>query len=785
MRRAKQIAIILIFFIVLFIFLTAYVKNFANVIIGILLHSNNTEIGAVSVSASLKQNSILYYNNSHALAAYSLLSYNLTNATNASVSLNVYEKNPFQSIYLVNVSGFCVDRSSCFDENILRASLQSYLSQYNLIRNGSSFNYISLSDVGTVPPESTVIIPSGLIPASLLNGDSSSIFSLLGEGDTVIYVGLNFSRSIGPGGIVYVNSPSTMSKLSQSDLDTIPASNFYGAQSSGPQANINFSKPTFVFTFGGAYENVTYVNSGNGTMIAFSNYETSSWTSVIKMANDIAKAINARFWIQRLGNSTENLNLSSESSGDIGVFASTITISSKRNNVGMINNSYSLVTISANNSKSSSLLEFSSKNFFSPRGLLGIPSSIGESEVTPILVQVNNSNSSVNFHLEIYDRNMSDVGGIPIGFVASAFGIDKNYAFTFPSGYYLISLEDFQKNQYARALFYLANSTITPTLLDFHNGTFSFSVYSDNFSVTNTTSMVSINKAYATDEEVTDGVLIYTLPQGTIINYGNESFRFNMFNTNYTVWYNYEPNIPHIPTIYIEFAIAMIIVVLLNLVLKPPNRDEYYIDVPEFPPSNREKIVVHPGAVLGVFDKVNYYYHWKYMPLTVEEVKIGISNNIRVNNMPISITVQNADLLLFSLLENGEVENSLEYYAPKTWIDASGHDIEYLTIFRKLRDYCVQHAMLFTDLNASTSTDMIITKNAKQTSIYIYTSASAMKKMTLSNESRVVIVFLNEETIKAFLDKLYSSFGKEAEILKLGVEYNYVRLLDTDHLDQI
>ncbi|MGA3020782.1 MAG: hypothetical protein ABSD68_02435 [Candidatus Micrarchaeales archaeon] len=775
MRRATQIAIILIFFIVLMAFLVEYVKNFLVVIIDALLHSNQTEIGSVSLLASLKENAVFYYNNSHSLIVYSLLSYNLTNATNASISLNVYAKNPFQRIYLVNVSSFCL---SCFDENILRGALQSYLSQYDLLRNGSSFNYIPLADVAAIPPGSIVIIPSGMLPASMLNKDNSSIFNLLGEGDTVVYVGLNFNKSIGPGGLIFVNSPAVMSNLYQNGLDTIPISNFIGTPTSGPRANLSFNKPTFAFTGGRIYENVSYINSGNGTMIAFSNYAKSSWVSAIGMANDIAKAINARFWIQTLGNFQGNLTLSPKPSGDIGIFANTSIKAS-------INNTYSLITISAKNKKGSSVLELSWKNFFKTKGLLGIPSPLGESYNIPILIQVNNSNSSINFHLDIYNRNMSYVGAIPIGFVSSAFGIVKYFAFTFPSGYYVISLRDFNENDYASSFFYLANTTITPTLLDFHNGTFAFSVYSNGFAVTNTTSTVMINGAYETQERINSGVLIYTLPQGTIIGYGNENFHFRMFNMNYTVEEMYEPHYINIPSIYIEFAVAIIVVVLLNLVLKPPNRDDYYIDVPEFPPSVKEKIKVHTSAVLGVFDKVNYYYHWKYMPLTVDEIKIGIGNNIRVNNLPISITMQNTNLLLFTLLEEGDVENSLTYYAPKTWVESSGHDIEYLTIFRKLRDYCVQHAMLFTDLNASSSADMIITKNTKQTSIFIYTATSAMKKMTLSNESRVAIVFLNEETMKAFLDKLYASFGKEAEILKLGVEYNYVRLLDTDHLDQL
>ena len=169
---------------------------------------------------------------------------------------------------------------------------------------------------------------------------------------------------------------------------------------------------------------------------------------------------------------------------------------------------------------------------------------------------------------------------------------------------------------------------------------------------------------------VVNGGLTYSLPRGTIIGYGNESFRFDMFNSNYTYSTQYIQKVFNIPSVYIEFAIAILVVVLLNLVLQPPNRDDYFIDVPEFPSSKKEQVKVQASDILNVFDKVNYYYHWKYMPLTSEEIRSGIGNNIRVKSMPISITTQNTNNIIFTLLDKGDRER-VELLRPSTWVEAS------------------------------------------------------------------------------------------------------------------
>ena len=111
--------------------------------------------------------------------------------------------------------------------------------------------------------------------------------------------------------------------------------------------------------------------------------------------------------------------------------------------------------------------------------------------------------------------------------------------------------------------------------------------------------------------------------------------------------------------------------------------------------------------------------------------------------------------------------------------------VPYLVIFRELRDYFVSHATLFTDLDQSQIADIVVTKRGVQNLIMIYSSSSGMRKINVSPESRIFIIFLNEETRIDFMNRIYISYGQDAEILKMGISYSYIRLVDVSVLDQI
>ena len=654
----------------------------------------------------------------------------------------------------------------------------------------SGFWYVDLANASTIPAGSIVIIPSGELPLPLANSTGATIFGMLDSGDTVIYAGSNLSNEIRSDGVTFAASPQTLAMLALYGLSSAPFANNPRAAFNGE--NLSFRGPAFQFAYGSKYGNVTYVGSRNGTVIAFPDYPRSAWSNVSDMAGDIASVIGSRFWIPEIGRGAGSFNTSAAARGGFGVFAEINTSASNTSEelMPVLNSSYSLVTLVSRNPRHSDTVELSFRNRYAWNGIVDAPAVIGEGQVTSITVSATSRTStSVQLHIDVYDRNMSRVVKsirIGTGAVPSGSRPVVTPTFSLPSGYYLLALKDFYNNYYAESFFHLANATIaTASPFDFKNGTFAFSVYSNGLPVSNATYTISIDGAYAANGTVSNGTVVYKLPRGTIIGYGNHVFRLGVFGNSYAIPEQYVQTIFYVPAIDIEFAIAIVVVVLLNLILKPPTRDEYYIDVPEFPPLKKEKAPVPSGSVLGVFDKINYYYHWRYMPLNVEEVRLGINNNIRVNNMPVSVTTQNTDAVLAKLAAKGDLVSALNYYAPRAWVDASKHDVEYLLIFRKLRDYCVVHAVLFTDIDTEQSVDMIVTKEGKQSNVFIYSAGSRPKKVLLSAGSRSFLVFLDEVRKREFIDRLYSSFGEEAETLKLGIDYNYLRLIDCDHLDQM
>ena len=297
---------------------------------------------------------------------------------------------------------------------------------------------------------------------------------------------------------------------------------------------------------------------------------------------------------------------------------------------------------------------------------------------------------------------------------------------------------------------------------------------------------ISINNAYNSSGVINGGVLHYTLPQGTSLSYGNGTFKVEIMGSTYSVPYQYSSeNTINIPPLYIAFAIAAIVVIVLNKVLVPPNVDDYYIDVPDIKPAKLEYAKESKDSILSVFDKINMFYRWVYMPLTAEEIKSGISSNIKYGNTRMTITLRNTYAILNSLVKSGDVQMADDYYAPTKWLKASGYTMAYLVIYRKLKDYCISNAMLMTEMGASSKADVIVTNKGAQNYVKIYSEDMKVKDIDISQKIRTFIVFLEEEDRLSFMDRLYKSYSDNAEILKMAINYGNVKLIDSSNLDEL
>ncbi|MFP3279162.1 MAG: hypothetical protein RXP92_02550, partial [Candidatus Micrarchaeota archaeon] len=452
---------------------------------------------------------------------------------------------------------------------------------------------------------------------------------------------------------------------------------------------------------------------------------------------------------------------------------------------------YPLVNVVFSNSTNYSIISKRFNVYAKLNGSLSIPSPIAETQTVPIVIGMNINSPTRRLvipHIDLYTSNMTYVTSIPIGFFNTSTGINiiKYESFGMPSGYYIAILRDFNNRPYAASLFELAGIEISPINLNFRNGTFLFRLSSLGMPIANSTYSISLDNSYLTSGITNNSEILYRLPKGSVIGYGTQTFEINIFNSKYTYVTQYSKEILHIPAYYIEFAIVIIIVIVLNLVIKAPNRDEYYIDIPEIPRSKKTHVVVPKKEILDLFDKINMHYHWKYMPLLPEEIKNGIAANLRYNNMPISITLQNVDIILTKLVNSGDLTNIKDYFAPKRWIDESGYSIEYLATFRRLRDYFVTAGISFTpDLGAAQDADIDITKSGVEAQVFIYAETGKRSKIWVGGDTKKFIVFFDDERKLKFIEALYSSFGDESEVLKVAIANGLIKLIDTEHLDQL
>ena len=775
---------------VTFIFMVVYISSQAATLISVLKAQNTTALGPLYGNTTLISYSLFSYNNSKRVVESAVLGYNFQNSSDGYAVLRTYSSNPIRKVYLVNTGFSCFE---CFSNSQIFESLYSNMAHYGMIRNSSSLSMANLSSVGNLSAGSILIIPSGLMPSSLIPGFQSgqnstqpSILSLLSKGDVIIYVGDNFSRSI-KSGITYFNSQGSMQDLANANLTTtFPREN----QSVG--ANVfYFNSSTFSFKTGKTFGTAVYKNYTTGTIVAFPGYPQAGWPNANVMGIDLANALRYRFWM----NMTEESNISylKGPAGSVALFTTKKMLNDTPDIGTIINNSYSILTASFFNRTNFVVREMPFRLKLIRNGTLSIPGVIGENQTVPISISINASaESSGNqagtklFHLDIYNGSHGYEYSLRVGFFNTSLGIVTYNSFILNPGNYTAYLRDSNNRVYGSALFSITPFYITYNTLDFANGIFKFKVINNNVTGSNIPYNISINHEYLQSGVIENGTITYTLPQGSVIPYGNETIYFNLFGMGYYMIDHYsKPIVGGISPIYLEFGIAAFFIIVLNLLVKDPNRDEFFIDVPAFPPVDKTVIKVSEDEVINIFNSTNHRFGWNHMPLSADEVKAGINYGIKYDNMPITVTSANASELLYRLSTQGKVENILSYFMPKRWNDESGHDIKYLVIFRRIHDFAVKNAMIFTNVDKAGDCDMLVTNRGMQKRIYFYSETTGTRKIKTTAGQATFLVFLTSEEKAQFSDKIYNTYSREAERIRTAIESSSLVLIDTENLRQL
>ncbi len=741
-------------------------------------------VGAPSVSLKIAQQNLLFYNASRQGLPYVLLNYATKNTSNMLINVAYLQSPPSTTVYVLNWTNQCISCSNALD---VVAAINSSLTEYTILNRTNRLQIVSKGGLSGIKNDSVLVVLNGLLPDYMLLNTSLNpdgvpeVQYLLSKGTTIIYVGLNFTNLVGVQAVIEPSPKQLPPYLSSSSYPFSIANRSFGYY---------FNNPTF--TLGGIYGPITYNRFGKGYIVAFSNL-LSSWKTPQQTGADISKAIETAFWIQRIaiGSATVAPSNITNSTGKIGIVLSTRQLWGP-GVLQLFNSSYAEVVTAVENSSSAN---FSNARFnilkyrpsLNVNGSVLMPAAVlpGQPFTALMTVFIKSPNTHLEPHFDIMDTNMTTIATLPpifSTFESGNYTFLKSFSLPVPPGQYIAYLRGNHDQPYAAALVNVPNINIGFDGINTANNSFKFTLTSLGRQLPNVTATISLNNNYTqilkSDQ---NGTLVYALPANKTIPAAMLNFSFTMFGGSQLFQYNNKGISITINKQYYYFAVALIIVLLEVTLIRAPVRDEFYIDIPSLPEPQKIPIKLKPDELVGVFDKLNLYYHWRFMPLSKEEFRLAISSNIRSGSMPISLTFNNVDLMLTELAGHGFIVGIDGLYAPSQWMAQSKHDMIYLATFKKMRVYLVSHAHIFTDLDKSESADIVTTLHNEKAYIVIYSKTSKFQKIPVYKNAKTYLVFLNSDMLEEFTRNLYQTTSPETEELKSYISIGSVKLIDADN----
>jgi hypothetical protein len=722
----------------------------------------------------------LWYNSALNLLPYSEISYKSSNITTIYVNSTLFEHPPPQNIYVLNVSGSCYN---CAPLQSVITYLNQDLHSYDAIPNRSSLALVSMQNVTTIPDYSALVVLSGAMPLSFLSpyGNSTSplIEQLLNKGIDIVYVGRNFS--VAASGSVLVPVPAS----------NIPPWMAYGGPENYSNTGFYLTHSQFYLRNGTTYGPVSYVNRFNGSLLVFPAYLT-SWRNASDSAADIAKALSQLFWLPQYAHGSTELNVTATGASGIFGFVMPQTASNYTSSTApYIPQAYAKILAYNNASyslgKGSTYVSASYTLTPALNGTLSIPTRIIPGTQQSAFITVSTGSNSIvteRLHMVIYNLNMTEVQSLPL----ETFNASGNYTFIkpiyfeLPPGSYVAEVRGFYNKIFGAALFNMTPINISLKNANFTSRTFLLGIASQRQPLIGINYTINLNGLYPYSGSLANGTILYVLPSGVSSPTGKIKFNINLLGRNFTyTTFNSPPTISGYSQ-YIELTVVIIIAAILIIVVKAPNRDEFYIDVPTMAIGQKKApIKIKAAEMLSVFDKLNLHNHWRFMPLSVAEVKLAIASNIRHDGMAVSLTYSNVQRMLDEMVSAGQLVMVDGLYAPKSWISISGHDAEYLATFKKMREYLVSHAFPFNDLDLSDRADIVATMHNETVYMVIYSRTSKFQRVPIVDGIKTKLVFLNEQRMEEFQDYIHSATGVAAEQLRIYMSTGKLELINADN----
>ncbi len=715
--------------------------------------------------------------------AYYTLQYKTSNADAVKVETYIYDRRVPNQVFMLNTKMYEATTYSQF-----RFSLKKLLEA-----KGLSMNEITLDQLETLPSGAIVIVPTGYVPARLVEPGEANIINLLRRGVEIIYIGQKFEFSIDENG--------DTTKIDADVLDSMP---FYFVSASLKADGLDMNSGLYTVrssrgTLGTSSERLLYGIISlraveNGDVLFLPQSLDEGWDTPEEAASDIAKVITELKWITPKGSHEMDGVVTNNTT--VGIFYSSPF--SEREKTILVR----VVASNAGNQTEKTILKYPRSDVRGDLFLVEetdriVSGKITEQDTKFILFLNETTPEKKNIYLSIKNVSGAEVHKRSVAFGSggriSLHGtVQFSDRLALDEGVYVAEIMDKEGNEFARAILSVRQVKIISTGIDYSNGIFKFAVLSDGVKTKVKKITVTVDKKY---NYTFYGVSEFTVDMTDVLGgqplpVGNHTFDFefsdikeSMVFTKMTSSQFYEN-----PLYWVLGAVALALFGSAPFLAMFMRKTEYALDIPDFPPLASIKIPVKKATVFGIMEKINEDYKWKNTPLTLDEIKKGFKKII-YQNKQIFISDYNLEFILGQLKSRGEVKSALDYYGLAKWETESGRSITALSIYRKVRDICINNAIPFSKLGESKDCDIKIRVFGQDVYIYIIDSqevreqklAQALKAM---HKGLAVLLFKDAEDKKDFEDTINSA-SESTGIIKLEMMSGSIATLSISELEKM
>jgi len=666
------------------------------------------QLGSQSFSFTLSAPLLLSYGLGEDSVFYVPASVAVNGSVNASFLLRAFSSTIPTTIYLVLAPSQEATSLPAF-EKALADELQ---------RRGSSLRTISVDDMPflTESEPAIFILPTGFMPSQLLGANGSTDFvHLVRNGSVLIYSGYELTSAITPTGDVVPSERLNVSVGGKYGLAfNKQAGQFKGLRATLPQYSVSSASrfAPLLTVFGSVYAYDLSPLNGSGYLVIIPQTLDGGWPgNGAAAAEDFMKLIDSVAWqapIVKGALEAENIT-----SGPHALLTEPAPGLAGRE---LYLHALATYTLNWSNYSQTAAL---GKLVDDTQGssMRHAPSALQTSLTGERLAitATNLSDMRVAMRIEAFKdgffKGAQDIGDV-ISRTQYAYSVDLE------PGDYDLELKG-PGGVYARSYLRVPQLSFASTDKEWDLGRLHFKVLADGRPMSSLHGVkASLDNKYSFDVSTSNGEFVLDIKEPLAPGAHTVTFDLGSYALSYDLSYVRTLNWWERWEYQLAIA-ASILLFYIGAVLRRPDKIMFSLDVPDFPPSLKTTIPISRQRVLALFSDVNKEYKWRYMPLSLVEIKNGFRRTM-VRGRPLIIGDYNTERLMEQLEKRGDVVRIYDMYALRSWENESGRSARYLYIFRKMRDALVNIAVPFTEIGRSQDYDSLITLGDEQIAVHVY-----------------------------------------------------------------